>query len=576
MSILPPPPAAEKVLGLTPPTRRGRSTRLLGQVVLDLDLARPEQVEASLVRGRADRTPLGQVMLEEGILTEEALARVLAERFGLDHVDLSEFPVDMRAANLVSATAARRYGAVPIGWADRKTLWVAMRDPGNVVALDDIAMLTGLGVRPAIASAADIDLLLARLNRPEDAVDDGATAAGALAEAPAPGGREDDARVIKLVGSVLAQAVARGASDIHFSPHGRDMRVQYRIDGVLGDGVTVPQELRHGVVARVKLLAELDVAERRTPQEGRVALDVEGRPVDLRVVTLPLVDGESLVVRMLDRSGPRLGLDQLGLGGAECERLREALDRAYGAVLVTGPAGAGKTTTLYAALSELNTGARSVVTIEDPVEYRVDGVRQMPANARSGVDFPTGLGSLMRADPDMVMVGEIRDRETARIAVEAALTDHLVLSGLSTGDAPSALSRLIEMGVEPFLVASAVHCVVAQRLARRLCPDCKRPRDYDEATLQAAGFRGAETFAAYEPVGCRRCSHTGYKGRVGLFELLPVTEEVRARVLGRDTADRIAAAATEAGMRPLRDDGLEKARRGDTSLAEVARVAGAS
>jgi type IV pilus assembly protein PilB len=351
------------------------------------------------------------------------------------------------------------------------------------------------------------------------------------------------------------------------------MKVQFRIDGVLADSVEVPRHMQRGVVSRIKIMADLDIAERRTPQDGRMSVSVDGREVDVRVVTLPLVMGESAVLRILDRKDTVISLDDLGMLETERERFERAIGQAYGAVLVTGPTGSGKSTSLYGALTLLNTGSSSIITIEDPVEYRMDGVRQMQVNTRAGVGFATGLRSMLRADPDIVMVGEIRDRDTAQIAVEAALTGHLVLSTLHTNDAPTAVTRLVEMGIEPFLVSSAVGCVVAQRLARRLCESCKREVVIPAKVLLDHGFGVREDLRAFEAVGCGRCSH-GFKGRVGLYEVMTVTDEIRALTLERAPADAIAAAGVANGMGRLRDDGLAKVKLGITSVAEVARVTG--
>ncbi len=567
--------------GLTPPARRGRSDRLLGQVVVDLGFASHEQVEHALGRARAERKLVGLALVEDGVVTPDQLARAIAERFGLDHVNLSEFPIDPNATALLAPQVAKRYGALPIGRGEDGRLLVAMSDPANIVALDDIGMLTGQDIRPAIAAPQDIELLVGRLDRLGDAVADAGVQdaeeeAAALAEVAAEMAvaNEEDAPVVKLVNSIIGQAVEQGASDIHFTPHEGEMRVQYRVDGVLGQGVSVPRRLRQGVVTRVKIMAELDIAERRVPQDGRIGLRLEGRSIDVRVVTLPLVDGESIVMRILERDATQIGLLELGMGGDELERFKRAFTQSHGAVLVTGPTGSGKTTSLYAAMHELNNDERSIVTIEDPVEYRLDGLRQMQINTKAGVTFAKGLRSMMRADPDVVMVGEIRDRETAQIAIEAALTGHLVLSTLHTNDAATAVSRLIEMGVEPFLVASAIDCVVAQRLARQVCMHCRVEQTYPAETLRASGFAVDGDVVGYEAHGCGRCANTGYRGRVGLYEVMTVSEEIRALALARETAATIGRVAIEQGMRRLRDDGFEKVRAGMTTLAEVARVTG--
>ena len=378
-----------------------------------------------------------------------------------------------------------------------------------------------------------------------------------------------DAPIIKLVHSIVAQAIQQGASDIHVNPEEGDTRVLFRVDGVLAPAATVKRRMAAGVVSRIKIMADLDISEKRVPQDGRFALTVDGRRVDIRVVTLPLVNGEGVVMRILDHGVVVDSLESLGMQTAEQKRFEQAIHRPNGAVLVTGPTGSGKSTTLYAALNVLNDGERSILTIEDPVEQRIAGIKQMQIAPKAGVTFDVGLRSMLRADPDVIMVGEIRDRETAHIAVEAALTGHLVLSTLHTRDAPSALGRLIDMGIEPFLVSSAVDCIVAQRLVRMLCKHCKRPQNVSESILAEHGLAGAEPF---EPVGCSRCSGSGYRGRVGLYEVMSVSERIRALILERASVDDMVAVAVEEGMLRLRDDGLQKVREGLTSIAEVERM----
>ena len=382
-----------------------------------------------------------------------------------------------------------------------------------------------------------------------------------------------DAPVIKLVHSIVAQAVQMGASDIHVNPEEGDTKVLFRVDGVLAPAATIKRRMAMGVVSRIKIMADLDISEKRVPQDGRFALNLEGRRVDIRVVTLPLVNGEGVVMRILDQGSKAAvmvdALDSIGMQPTELERFDKAIHRPNGAVLVTGPTGSGKSTTLYAALHALNDGERSILTIEDPVEKRIPGIKQMQIAPKAGVTFDVGLRSMLRADPDVIMVGEIRDRETAHIAIEAALTGHLVLSTLHTRDAPSALGRLIDMGIEPFLVSSAVDCIVAQRLVRMLCSHCKRLQTVSEAVLAEHGLAGAQP---YEPVGCSRCSGSGYRGRHGLYEVMTVSEPIRALILERASVDAMVAIALSEGMRRLRDDGLTKVREGVTSIAEVERI----
>jgi type IV pilus assembly protein PilB len=495
----------------------------------------------------------------------------VAERFGLDFVDLAVYDLDMGAVNLIRAETAKRYQAVPVGYTDDGTLLLAMADPTNVLTIDDVAMMTGRRVKVAAASVEDLNLLLTRLARMDDAIVESVAVAPVAEAAPDVLAEEADrdAPVIKLVHSIVAQAVQQGASDIHINPEEGDTRVLFRVDGVLAPAATVKRRMAMSVVSRIKIMGDLDISEKRLPQDGRFALTVDGRRVDIRVVTLPLVHGEAVVMRILDGGVRVQGLDTLGMQQDELDRFKTAINKPNGAVLVTGPTGSGKSTTLYAALNALNDGERSILTIEDPVEQRIAGVKQMQIAAKAGVTFDVGLRSMLRADPDVIMVGEIRDRETAHIAVEAALTGHLVLSTLHTRDAPSALGRLIDMGIEPFLVSSAIDCIVAQRLVRMLCRHCKRPLKVSEAVLAEHGLAGAEP---YEAVGCSRCGGSGYRGRLGLYEVMSVSEPIRALILERASVDAMVEIAVGEGMLRLRDDGLVKVREGLTSIAEVERM----
>ena len=555
------------------PAWRPRPGRLLGDVIVELGFAPREVVEHAVTQGREVGKPMGQVLLDAGVVTSDQLARAVADRFSLDHVRLDSFQVDMGAANLIDAAVARRLEAVPIGWRDDGSLLVAMVNPSNVLAIDDIAMITDRRVHPAVVSNDDLQALLTRLNR----LDEGLVEAEPDVPGDEPGqvdlrdSADDEVPAVKLVHSVIAQAIDQGASDIHFDPDEGELQVRYRVDGVMADAARVPRKLASKVIARVKILADLDIAERRLLQDGRVGLTVDGRRIDLRVAVVPLVGGESAVLRILDSGKAPLSLEDLGMADDDRERVERALSRAHGAVLTTGPTGSGKSTSLYAALRIVRSPEKTIMTIEDPVEQRMSGVKQVQVSERTGLTFARGLRSMMRADPDVVMVGEMRDRESAHIAIEAALTGHMVLSTLHTNDAPTAGPRLVDMGIEPYLVASALQCVVAQRLARRLCESCRRtaqvpgtPFDLDAGVL----------VDVYEPGGCSRCRGTGYRGRVGLFEVMIVTEEIRSLIVRRASSAEVEKVAVAQGMRTLRQDGLIKVRRGLTSLAEVGRVTG--
>jgi type IV pilus assembly protein PilB len=564
--------------GITRPSRRGSSPRFLTDVIVDMGLTSRGHVEDALETSRVSGTTPERVLLDAGALTQDGLARALAERYGLDHLDLGVFSVDMSAANLVTTAIAKRYQAVPVAFADKRTLLVAMADPSNVLAVDDIAIMTGYEIRVAVAPPDDIAALVSRLDRLEDVVgassDGGPDTEEEQAEVVALHETSEDAPVIKLVNQIVAQAVERGASDVHLAPDGRELRVRFRIDGVLQDITTVPRRMAPGVVSRIKIMSELDISERRLPQDGRVGLRVDGRHIDLRVVTLPSVHGEGVVMRVLDKASVVVELNKLGMADAERERFERACRLTHGAVLVTGPTGSGKSTTLYAALQLLNTPEKNIITVEDPVEYEMAGLTQVQVSSKVGLTFAIGLRSMVRADPDVIMVGEIRDRETAQIAVESALTGHLVLSTLHTNDAPSAITRMIEMGIEPFLVASALECVVAQRLARMLCASCKRRTIIPADVLRESGYNARVELEAYEPVGCRRCGGSGYRGRLGLYEVMNMSPEIQTMALERQPAEAIRDVAVRQGMTRLRDDGLQKVREGRTSIAEIARVIG--
>ena len=563
------------VPGLTPPSERIRSGAFVTDVIVDLGYADRDRVDAVVAAAReAGRQP-ERMLLEQGVITADQHSRAVAERYGLDHLDLGAFQVDMAAANLLSESLARRYRAVPVGYDSEEVLLLAMADPSNVLAVDDIQMMTGLRCKVAIAAADDIEALVGRLDTLQHAVSEAVEEEDdeeGLAEVSELRESADDAPVIKLVYSVLGQAVQEGASDIHFEPSEKDMRVRFRVDGILHEVAHVPRRMIPGVISRVKIMSELDIAEKRVPQDGRVSVNVDERKVDLRVTTLPTQRGEGATVRILDKSQALMRLDELGMGDESVERFESAFRQAYGAVLVTGPTGSGKSTTLYAALNELNSVEKHIVTIEDPVEYRLEGINQMNVNRRAGLDFATGLRSILRADPDIIMVGEIRDAETARSAVEAALTGHMVLTTLHTNSAPGAVTRLAKMGIESFLTASAVDCVVAQRLARTLCTGCKRRTVIPVAALTEAGFRAGADIEAYEPVGCGRCNQSGYRGRTGLYSVMVMSERLRDMTIAGEPESQIADAAREEGMLTLREDGLEKVREGLTSIAEVARV----
>jgi type IV pilus assembly protein PilB len=559
---------------LTPPRRRGGARRSLPDVLVELEFISAERMQVVLAQASQAGRSAEEILRTEGELSSEQLARATAERFGLDYVDMNVFKPDLTAVSLVSSSAAKRYNAVPVGHDETGALLVAMADPSNILALDDLKLMTGQDrLRPVVAVPEDIAVLISRAKSLDDAVAD----ATSDEEEEAPLISEvresaDDAPVIKLVNSIIAEAVEEGASDIHFEPEGRDMRVRFRVDGVLGEVTTIPRRMVPGVISRVKIMGQLDIAERRLPQDGRIGLTVDGHPVDVRIVTLPTALGEGVIMRILDKEQVLLTLDTLGMRDDALARFEAGIRQSYGAVLVTGPTGSGKSTTLYAGLNAINTVEKKIITIEDPVEYQLPGINQIGVNIKAGLTFANGLRAMLRADPDIIMVGEIRDGDTARIAIESALTGHLVLSTLHTNDAPSAITRLTEMNIEPFLSSSAVDCVVAQRLARKLCTYCKRQTSLAASALATQGFHVEQDIAAYEAVGCARCNYSGYRGRIGLYEVMLNSEEIRELTIKRSSADEIRRVAIAQGMTPLRDDGLDKVGLGITSIEEVLRV----
>src|SRR5215213_1086111 len=551
------------VPGLTPPTRRSGEKRRIGDVIVQLGFAERELVERVVDDCRRAGVALGKALIDEEVVNSGQLAQALAERNGLDYVDLNSFDVDKGAAAMIDAEKARRYRTIPIAFLAERTLLVATADPTNLLALDDITLATGYEVRRAVASPEDIEALIQQIG----------TLASSVHELEEEEEEEVEAKVIKLVHGVVADAVRRGASDIHFEPRGHDMRVRFRVDGVVSDSTTVPRHLVSGLVSRIKIMAELDIAEKRMPQDGRIGLSVDGNFVDLRVATLPVVRGEAVVMRILDSRQIVMDLDRLGMDDDDRRRFEAAIKATYGAILVTGPTGSGKTTTLYAGLTELNTPDRTIVTVEDPVEYELAGIKQVQVNAKTHLTFATGLRAMLRTDPDVVMVGEIRDVVTAQTAIESALTGHLVLTTLHANDAPLAAARLIEMGIEPFLVTSSVECVVAQRLVRRLC-ECKTGVKLTRTVLAENGFEHARGITAFEPGQCVRCAHTGYKGRTGLYEVMTMTDALRSLILEGASHHDLRAEASSNGMRTLREAGFAKVREGITSISEVLRVLG--
>jgi type IV pilus assembly protein PilB len=549
------------------------------QILVDRGLVTPDQLEDARVAAEGRRIPLLRELVESSVVDRMDASRAFAEAAGLDFVELVDLQPDATALARVPAEHARRMGVVPVGWEDG-SLVVATSDPSNIIAMDDLRVLAGAEIKMVYAARRDIDDKLAKVYRAEEELGDISqdmvgTSTENQADLATLADSEDDAPVVRYVNLVISQAVADRASDIHVEPTETDLRVRYRIDGVLHEIMRSPKKIQAGVISRLKIMADINIAERRVPQDGRISLTVNGAKIDLRVATLPTVWGEKVVLRILDNKTALLGLEELGFSPSNMGAFREAYTKPYGMILVTGPTGSGKSTTLYATLNIVSRPEINVITVEDPVEYRIPGISQIQVKAKSGLTFARALRSILRADPDVVLIGEIRDAETAQIAVEAALTGHLVLTTLHTNDAPSAVNRLVEMGVEPFLVASAMDSVVAQRLCRRLCSKCKQGYTPSRHELLDVGYPwnpDEPLPTLYKPGGCAACSRTGYRGRMALHEVMGFNEEIERLTVARSSTDDVARAAMSAGMVPLRQDGWLKVADGETSIEEVLRV----
>ncbi|WP_084037793.1 GspE/PulE family protein [Demequina sp. NBRC 110053] len=551
----------------------------LGSILLEDGVLTEEQLMDAIDEQTESGASLGRTLVERGLITEGQLVRALASQVGMEFVELAEYPVDRAAVALVPGAVCRRHNALPIGLGDG-AIRVAMSNPGNVVAVDDFRTITGLQVVPVVAthddvlsaidrycrSDAELGHLQEELSETEVSVDEDALQ-GAVGE--------DDAPIVRFVNLLISQAIQDRASDIHIEPGEKELRVRYRIDGVLHEMQHAPKAIANGVTSRLKIMADIDIAERRKPQDGRLSVNHQGRKIDLRVATLPTVWGEKVVMRILDNSTATLALEDLGIREKNYEAYSQTFTKPYGMILVTGPTGSGKSTTLYATLNQITRPEINVITVEDPVEYRIPGINQVQVNVKAGLTFAAALRSILRADPDVVLLGEIRDHETAQIAIEAALTGHLVLSTLHTNDAPSALTRLIEMDIEPFLVGSAIDAVVAQRLARRLCSHCavEHQLTREEIPESIEWDSSAEPPVVFRPEGCQRCSNTGYRGRVALHEIMVVNEDIERLAVARASSAEIARAAKDNGMETLLMDGWAKVLEGTTSVEELFRVA---
>ncbi len=547
----------------------------LGTLLMRAGIITESQLGDALEVHRATGSPLGRVLVDLGYATQGAILSVMAKQIGIEYIDFNERPPEPTAVAAVPRELAERYTLMPVAVSD-SVLLVAMADPQNVLALDDLRIITNLEIKPAISTKDDIVAAIEEYYKvaehtedtdfvgTEDMTsDDLASLTDVESEAPA----------VKLVNYIIQKAVADRASDIHIEPQENDLRVRLRIDGVLHEVMRSPKATQQAMISRFKIMAEMDISDSRRPQDGHCAVTIGPHKLDFRVSSLPTVYGERVVLRILRKDSILLQLSDLGFLPLSLERFESSFKKPYGAILVTGPTGSGKSTSLYAAINVLNDPDRHILTAEDPVEYRLPGVNQCQMNHKAGLDFARALRSFLRCSPDVILVGEIRDQETAQIAIESALTGHLVLSTLHTNDAPSAVTRLIEMGVEPFLVSSAVGCILGQRLARKLCGDCKQEWRPKPEVLIDAGYRADNLpEMVYRAVGCKKCSGTGYRGRIGVHEVLLMSEKISRLAVEEATAEEIKTVAVQEGMMTLRQDGLEKVRTGLTSIEEIVRV----
>lgn len=547
----------------------------LGSILLEEGVLTEEQLVDAIDEQQARGQSLGRTLVEMGYISEGQLVRALASQVGMEFVELADYPVDRSAVAMVPEAVCRRHSALPLSISDG-VMKVAMSNPGNVVAVDDISTISRLRVVPVVAAHDDVLVAINRYCRSDAELQN---LQGEISEEPdsvdlSEMGSviEDDAPIVRFVNLLITQAIQDRASDIHIEPSEKDVRIRYRIDGVLHETQRASKATQNGMISRIKIMADVDIAERRKPQDGRLSVTHQGRKVDLRVATLPTVWGEKVVMRILDNSTAAMDLEDLGLREHNATLYEKSYSKPYGMILVTGPTGSGKSTTLYATLNQVSRPEINVITVEDPVEYRIPGINQVQVNPKAGLTFAGALRSILRSDPDVVLVGEIRDGETAQIAVEAALTGHLVLSTLHTNDAPSAITRLIEMDIEPFLVGSAIDCVVAQRLARRLCPKCKEEYEPSEPELERFGWTGAGMPTLFRPTGCSTCSQTGYRGRLALHEIMPVNEDIERLAVARASSAEVGRAARASGMETLIEDGWAKVLEGYTSVEELLRV----
>lgn len=554
-----------------------RNNIRLGDLLVKANKISRAQLSEILEVQKGKKKKLGELIVEEGILSEIEIIEVLKEQLGIDMVTLSSIDIDSRAVRLVSETLCKKYEIFPF-YLEDTIIKVAVSDPLNIFAIDDVEINTGRRVIPYIATKEEIRNATDKYfsgRSVENAINEINKSVAVTSIKAEEMDKMDDVRnapTVKLVDSLLKNAVEQRASDIHIEPYEKFIRVRFRIDGVLKEISTLSIDVLSGIVTRVKILADLNIAERRIPQDGRIVTNINGRNVDMRVSILPLVTGEKVVIRILDRSNYKVGKERLGMRKSDLAKLDDIISSPHGIILVTGPTGSGKSTTLYTVLSELNDSGKNIVTVEDPVEYSLEGINQINVNTKVGLTFASGLRSILRQDPDIVMVGEMRDSETAEIGIRAAITGHLVLSTLHTNDAPSSVVRLVDMGIEPFMVATALKGVIAQRLVRRICPHCKEAIVADVAEKKLLGVNEGEQVVHYKGKGCAACNHSGYAGRIGVYEIMNIDREIKDLILKTSNSDEVKDLAIKKGMKTLAMSARELVLSGETTIDEMMKI----
>ncbi|HLS66257.1 MAG TPA: ATPase, T2SS/T4P/T4SS family [Pseudogracilibacillus sp.] len=547
------------------------SRKRLGDLLVDAGLITEDQLSAALAE-KAPNEKIGDTLLREGLITEQQLIEVLEFQLGVPHININQYPIDEEVVQLVPHEIAKRFQVMPIR-KDENQLFVAMADPMDYFAIEELRMATGFQIIPAIATKDSIQQTISKYYEFQESLHEAMGDVLPEETIEEAGITDEDSPVVRLVNQIISNAVNQRASDIHFDPQELELKIRYRIDGVLMTERTLPKHMQNVIIARLKIMANLNITESRIPQDGRIKMTVNFKPIDIRVSTLPSVYGEKIVMRILDLSMAIDRLDKIGFTEENEQLFREMIHKPNGIVLMTGPTGSGKSSTLYAALNQLNDDAVNIITIEDPVEYQVAGVNQVQVNDAVGMTFAAGLRSILRQDPDIVMIGEIRDFETAQIAIRASLTGHLVLSTLHTNSAVAALTRLTDMGVEPFLIASSLSGVVAQRLVRRVCRDCSEQVEPTERERELLAQSKLHVDYVQQGRGCPSCHQTGYRGRIAIHEVLTINDDIRELIMESASASKIRNYVHEHGMLFLQDDGMKKVADGLTTTAEVLRVA---